>query len=105
MDEFKVTLKDIEDHAQRHGRRKTMIVMSKLGQQKKFIDVIQSDIGQQLLKDIMVDMDRLLEKNLNMDLTDEERIEYKVLDRLSGIWIDRIHNHLKTVKRIKGEAK
>jgi hypothetical protein len=92
--ENKITLKDLELHAQKHGARKTQRIMSVLGKKSKFIEVIKTEIGQQLLKDVVHRMDELLEKNLKMAITEDERIEYKVLEEISDRWIARIFSYL-----------
>lgn len=99
--ETNITLKDIQDHTSKHGRRRTQMILSRLGRKYEFIEVIKTSIGQQLLKDVMVRMDEIFNKNLKLKITEEERIEYEILKKLSETWIARIHSYLQTANKLK----
>lgn len=101
--ETKITLKDIQDHTSRHGHRKTQKILSVLGRKYKFVEVIKTPIGQQLLKDMMMRLDELLEKNLKVKITEKERVEYDLLSKLTDTWIARIHSYLQTANKLKGD--
>ncbi|MHC4728106.1 MAG: hypothetical protein ACYS17_12860 [Planctomycetota bacterium] len=105
MSDLNIDLKlsDIERHKQRHGPRKTAQIMSRLGKKHKFVEAVKTPVGEQLLKDMMVRMDDLLEKNLRQKMTDRERIEYEVLEKLSETWISRIYSYLQTANLLTEE--
>lgn len=77
-----------------------------LSRQKEFYEAIHSDKGYILLKDIIDREDQLLAKLTGSDPTDvnaitqEERIEYKVIKELIFRWCNRINSYESDVNNI-----
>jgi hypothetical protein len=103
MDEWdiEITPKVIEDYVARHNSKSCARVMSVLGKKQPFYQAIRSEIGKELLKDVIVRMETLLEKAIDDEITDKEKAEYRVLKGLAETWATRIHGYLGKIHKLK----
>lgn len=100
-DRIEITLKDIEKFTAVHGSKGAK-TLSMLGQGNDFNQAINSKLGQELLKDLMVDMEVLLSKIINENAKPEELAEYRVCKRLFTKWSKRIKQYQTLKNKVKG---
>lgn len=97
----RLTKEDVDAYYQRHGAKPTKLIMAVLGRNQAFYAAIQTDVGQELLKDLLPRMDVLLEKLADGSLTEEERIEYKVRKDIFERWAGKISNYYRHATKLK----
>jgi hypothetical protein len=92
---------DVEKFLAVHGRRgvKTLSLLSK---SSKFYQAISSEIGQELLNEVMVKLELLLNKCIENKASNEEKADYRAYSNIFNEWAKRISFHQKLRKRVKG---
>jgi hypothetical protein len=83
-----------------HGK-KGVKTLSLLGKNQPFYNAMQSDVGQEILRDVMRKMEILLDKIVAMKASDYEVMEYKTLKGLLLNWSERINAFVNAKKKIK----
>lgn len=107
MDEWdiNITPETIENYTKKHGSQSCARIMSVLGKKQPFYEAIRTDIGQELLKDVIQKMEILLEKAIVDDptnpMTDADKAEYRVLKNLAETWANRIHSYRGKIQKLK----
>lgn len=98
-----ITPKTIEDYAKKHGARSCARIMSVLGKKRPFYDAIRTELGLELLKDNIIRLEDLLEKQIEKpdEMTDDDRVEYKVLKRITETWAGRIKSYVDKIDKLK----
>lgn len=74
-------------------------LLSVLGKRKQFRDAIETNIGQELLKDLIRKIEKKLEKWLKGDADDEDRAELKAYQNLMDTWMTRLIKYNKDLER------
>jgi hypothetical protein len=95
-----VTKNDLEMYARAKGR-KIEQVLTALAKKKNFKEAWNSQIGQELLLDNAVRLQELLDKIVDMEASDDEKIEFRLLRDITVGWANKIKQYLKIVKDIK----
>lgn len=107
MDDWhvEITPETIERYAKKHGSSSCARIMSVLGKKQPFYEAIRTEIGQELLKDVIQKLEILLEKSILDDvkdpMTDNDKAEYRILKNLAETWAGRIHTYRNKVKKLK----
>lgn len=68
-------------------------IVNYLAKNQPFVEATKTELGQELLKDMLNDMDILLAKIIDEKATELEKAEFRVLRKLSHKWIDRINKY------------
>ena len=71
-----------------------------LSKNYKFLTAFQTEVGYELLKDLCSRHETLLGKVSDMEVTDAEKMEYKVVKDLILKWSDRISAYYGAVKTV-----
>ena len=95
-----ITFDRIEKFLAVHGQRGAK-TLSMAGKQRVFAQAISSEIGQQLLNDVMVEMEVLLEKIIELKASKTEIMEYKTLRKILNKWTKKIFLFEEAKKKIK----
>jgi len=93
----------IDMFLKKHGRTGSR-VLSFLGFHRAFIQAISSEIGRELLKDLMSLMDNRLDLIINMEAGDNEKAEYRAYLKLFNIWAGRIQKYNQFIDKINKET-
>lgn len=104
MEQIKINQQVIENFIQKHGKKASQI-LSALGKSQPFIEAIQTNIGQELLKDALEMIQERLDKIINEEATELEKAEYRVLRTITTRWVDKINNHTKLLSEVYKEGK
>jgi thioredoxin-related protein len=83
--------------AKKRGER----TLSLLGKHQDFIKAIHTDVGSALLSDLIREHEILLDKISNLDVTDEEKMQYKVTRKMLLLWSEKIAAYEDRIKEIK----
>jgi hypothetical protein len=75
--------------------------LSLLGQHQSFISAINTEIGKELLSDLIREHELLLNKISSLEVTDEEKMQYRVVRKMILIWSERITAYNNRIKEIK----
>jgi hypothetical protein len=102
MDENYPTLKDFQRYINEVGRVKSAKDIKILGEQDRFYKAINTEVGQELLKDAANRAEELFRKIWNEEESDAERAEFRVLKHLIGRWSEKINAYVKNLGVIKG---
>ena len=97
-----ISIDDIEAFSKKHGAKPTKLLMAVLGKNHSFFHASQTEVGKELLKDLMNQMDNLMLKIVNDDATEEDKIGYRVRREIFTIWCEKINNYYKHAKKLKG---
>jgi hypothetical protein len=65
-----------------------------------FLDVFNTDIGFQLLCDLVMIHSQKLEKICSLEATEYEKLEYKICGELIDKWAQKINTYMKTTHEI-----
>jgi len=98
--ENEITIENIERFLSVHGQRGTK-TLSLMGKNQKIIDALSSNIGQQILHNVMIKMEKILPKIIQLKATDNEIIEYRILSELFNDWSNKIALFERARKEIK----
>jgi len=101
MDRTEITIADIEKFTATHGQNGAK-TLSLLGKNNSFYKAINSEIGQTLMTDLMVQMEYLLDRIINEKASPEERAEYRVSRKLLIKWADKIKTYQELKNKVKG---
>ena len=100
----KISKEDVSKFLLRFGKRGKELTDSLL-RQSDFIHAIESEIGRELLKDLKDKYERLLDKLSSFDITEEEKIEFKVVKEMLQIWSARVQTFHRLIDKIKESVK
>lgn len=95
-----VSKEELELYLRNVGKR-GLNTFSTLGKLKPFVDLMESDLGTVLLGDQLAKYEELLEKVADMEATDEEKLECKVLKTFLTSIALRLSQYNKCVSDIK----
>ena len=85
-----MTSQDLQTLAKIHGKGRVSPVMQYAIKNQDLMRVLDTEVGRELLQTGMGRMNELLNKAIEGEWTDEERIEYKVLRNIVGGWATKI---------------
>ena len=94
-----ITPATIEKFLQTHGKR-GIKTLSLLGRTHDIFEFAASKVGLDLLRDTMGHMEILLNKIIDGDATEEEKIEYRIQRNFYVNLTDKIALHLKLRKKL-----
>ena len=98
-----ITLEHIQAHTRRTNPRATGKMLSILGRKRKFVDELNTEVGQQLFKKVTTRLEELFEKVADDTAEPEEKMEFKVTRRLLGDWAKEMGEYVKAKKRLQGK--
>lgn len=78
-----------------YGTKSTAKVLSLLGKKKGFYEAINSEVGRELLKEVMIQMERLLPKIIERRAKDEELALYDAYQSIFDRWCIKISDYVK----------
>jgi len=94
-----ITNEAIEKFVSTHGNRAGMVI-SALAQKSKFKEAIESDIGQELMADVLASMEEILPKIINEKATTQEKAEFRALRMIANKWQDRLAAYNREARKI-----
>ena len=100
--EEKPTKDQIEAYIKRAGKH-GMATLSTLGKHQPFVECLNSELGLALLGDLVNRHETLLNRLCELNATDEEKVEFKVIKRLLIELSSRLLEYDKRIKEIKGQ--
>lgn len=95
-----ITYADIEKFLAVHGQKGAK-TLSELSKRNDFAQAITDPIGQSLMKDLMTQMEMLLEKIIIEKASSEEKAEYRVCRKLFNEWVRKIKEYRNLKNKIK----
>ena len=102
MENSNIQLTDLENFAEKHGKKNLKAILKTLGHGTIFIQVMETEVGKEILKE---SVDRLLElfERIAEDpfCDDKLKIEYIYLKKLCFRWSIKIMNFYKAKKALK----
>ena len=99
MAENTVTAEQLADFLKRKGRAGSQ-TLSVLGKYQPFTEAINSEIGQQILKDAIGLHESLLFKVADLTATPDETMEYKAIRKIILKWSERIATYDKALAEL-----
>jgi hypothetical protein len=66
-----------------------------------FVQAVQTEVGRELLKDLVNSYEDLLNKLASLQASDEEKMEYKAVRKLLLRWADRIIAYERSLEDVK----
>lgn len=97
-----ITPADIEKFAAVHGKTKASKTLALLNKNSKFHLAVASELGQELLRELMIKSDMLLLKIIDNKATDDEKAEYRVVSDIFSRWAKKIGDYQKLRNKVKG---
>ncbi|MFQ5493604.1 MAG: hypothetical protein ACE5DX_05615 [Candidatus Dojkabacteria bacterium] len=98
---LKLSARQIEDFQKKLGR-KASPVLKYLSRNVGFYEAFTSPLGEEIIKEHAVNMDKLLEKIYNEEATDKEKAEFRVLKEIGLRIVKKINaynNHISSVEK------
>lgn len=95
---------DIEQFVLSVGSKNANRVFRYLYKTKSFIDAMETDLGKELLSDLV----KIMDKNLNNIIIrgdKESRIGFKIAEELLIAWCDKINSYNQTLIKVKQGGK
>ena len=80
----------ISELTSRYGRKRVEHTLQALGRKYQFSAALNSDVGELLLRDMMEMWDELLPKVVDQNATDQEKVQFQVVNTLLVRWAKRI---------------
>lgn len=78
--------------------------LSILGRQGAFVMALNTELGSMLLQDLIEKHSVLLAKVGDLQATDAEKMEYKVVQELIATWSQKIDDYYKNLEKIEQDA-
>ena len=101
--EKKVTLSDIERFAAKNKGRGAAQVLSILGKRRPFMDAISTEVGQELLSDVVEQMQLILAKIIDDTATPTEVADFRAYKAISERWAKRISTYIEFQNKLLGK--
>jgi hypothetical protein len=83
----------------KHGGK----TLSILGKSQDFINAVNSQVGKQLLEDLILQHEALLIKIARFDATDEDKADFKAVGRMLLVWTEKIVAYESKLRQLKRE--
>jgi hypothetical protein len=96
----KLTLERLEAFIHKVERRRAKDVVAMMSKSQPFIESIRTELGQQLLKDVVARQAELLEKVYDGTLSEDDRHELRALKIIQERWETKIVNFIKVLDEI-----
>lgn len=74
-----------------------------LAKESPFVEAIQSEVGQELIKFWLIEADRLLAKIIDEKATDEERAEFRVIKKQVNNIVSRVNEYHRKLNDYKSK--
>ena len=71
-----------------------------LGKNLKFIDALNTEVGLELLKDLVSMHETAFQKVASLDATDEDKVNYKLLQSLINKWSIHISYYFEALQKV-----
>lgn len=98
--DFRISDEQIDNFKKKHGKQGVKILSSMGSTYHPFYVAIQSDIGQELLKDSLIRMEGLLDKIVNEEATKKDIADYRATKRIVQLWSKKIEAYTKIIQEI-----
>lgn len=82
-----------------HGQRAVRVI-SVLAKRSKFKEAIESEVGRELMADVLSNMEDILDKIINETATDTEKADFRAYRGIANKWQDRLAAYNKAVLQI-----
>ena len=82
-----------------HGNKAGMVI-SALAKKSKFKEAIESELGQELLSDVLACMEEILPKIINEKATTQEKAEFRALRMISNRWQDKLASYNREAQKV-----
>lgn len=104
MSNKRLTAEEVRAYASQHGKPGSRVIANMV-KNADFVQAINTKVGQELLKDIMILLDDKLDMIINEKAEAEDRAEFRVLKKLTIAWTKRINIYTDAVEKIKSGGK
>lgn len=74
------------------GKKAEAILLS-LSKKEAFVKALSTDLGQELLRDLLEQYEKRLEKVINGTATERDKEGLVIFKCLAGLWADRINSY------------
>ena len=91
---------EVREFVRTFGKRAEK-TLSTLGKDLNFITAINTPVGEELLKDLVSEYHRLLDRVASLDCSDDEKARYKVVRDLIARWSQKIAEYENRVDFVK----
>lgn len=99
-----ITLEHIQAHTKRTNPRATGKMLSILGRKRKFVDQLNTELGQALFLKVTSRLEELFEKVADDTATPEEKMEFKVTRGLLSEWAKEMGEYVKAKNKLQGKG-
>lgn len=82
-------------------RKRGARTLSILGQRSKFIDAINTGVGQELMGELIDKHEQLLDKISAVNASEEDKIRYGIVKEILEKWAEKIDGYNRKIKEIK----
>jgi len=89
----------IERFEKKHSQKAARI-LSALGKAQPFNEAIETEIGQELLKDAIIRMNEIVELIVEEKSTENDRAEFRALKRVTLAWSSKIETYRKNLDEV-----
>jgi len=86
-----------------HGDKANRI-LTVMAKRAKFMEAINTPLGQEILKDVAVGMEELLDKIIQEKATVQEKAEFRAYRKIMNSWTDRIRAYNKNVYMVENNT-
>ena len=98
-----ISLEHIQAHTRRTNPRATSKLLSIIARKRKFVDQINTELGQVLFGRITTRLEELFEKIAEETATTEEKMEFRVTRGLIEGWSAKMEEYVKSKRKMQGK--
>ena len=99
-----ISLEHIQAHTRRTNPRATSKLLSIIARKRKFVDQINTELGQILFGRITTRLEELFEKIAEEKADEKEKMEFRVTRRLIESWAERMDEYVKSKNKMQGKG-
>lgn len=96
-----IEIKDIRDLKEKVGALKTKRILEIVGNEAHLVDALNTDIGREIAKDALDQLDAIQAKIINETATEADRAEFRVLRRILRNWLVKVDGYYKALSQIR----
>ena len=99
-----ITLEQMAAHTRRTNKAATSKLLSIIARKRKFVDQLNTELGQILFGKITTRLEELFEKIAEESADEKEKMEFRVTRKLIEGWSERMDEYVKSKNKMQGKG-
>ena len=98
-----INVKDLNDFRVKFGKQRAEALLKALGTSHAIVRAFDTEIGKEILSDVLSVMNNNLKKIVANEASDDEKAEFRMAKAIATRWAGRIETYYKSLSQLRGE--